>query len=96
MASDPTRQRLHALVSGRVQGVYYRAFVLDEARQLGLSGLVRNLPDGRVEVTAEGPQSALRSLVARLRTGPPDALVAAVGEDWQEPTGAHADFRIQP
>ncbi|HDQ98881.1 MAG TPA: acylphosphatase [candidate division WOR-3 bacterium] len=95
MASDPTRQRLHALVLGRVQRVCYRSFVLDEARQLGLSGSVRNLPDGRVEVIAEGPQPALRSLVARLRTGPRDALVAAVGEDWQEPTGTHTGFRIE-
>lgn len=88
-------RRLRALVSGRVQGVCYRAFVSDEARRLGLVGTVRNLPDGRVEVVGEGPEAALGELARRLRTGPPGAAVGTVDERWEEPTGAFPGFRIE-
>ncbi|MGY2002253.1 acylphosphatase [Blastococcus sp. SYSU DS1024] len=58
--------RVEALVSGRVQGVGYRWFVRGLAREAGLAGVARNLPDGRVEVVAEGPEQAVRDLVAAL------------------------------
>jgi len=64
------------LVSGRVQGVGYRYFVLLEATRLGLGGWVRNLPDGRVEVMAEGPDDGLLELGASLSTGPRHSQVA--------------------
>jgi acylphosphatase len=66
------------LVRGRVQGVGYRYFVLHEAQTLGVSGFARNLPDGSVEVVAEGEDPALLQLEERLRQGPSFAKVAAV------------------
>jgi len=73
-----TRKRRAYLVSGRVQGVGFRAFVADAARNLGLAGLARNLPDGRVEVVAEGLPRDLDALESELRTGPRFARVSAV------------------
>jgi len=63
------------LVTGRVQGVGYRRFVEREAGGLGLGGFARNLPDGRVEVVAQGDAAALAALEERLRRGPPLARV---------------------
>jgi len=68
-------RRIRMLISGRVQGVCYRAFTRDEANRLSLRGTVRNLPDGRVEVVAEGILEALRELEACCRRGPPYAVV---------------------
>ena len=67
-------------VRGRVQGVGFRWFVLHEARALGLNGFVRNLPDGRVEVLAEGPAGVLDQLGGLLRKGPSSAHVESVTE----------------
>lgn len=94
MSSAPAERRLHALVSGRVQGVFYRRFVFEAARRLNLAGSARNLPDRRVEVIAEGPEPALRELVRQLHTGPPAARVEAVDESWSDPTGGCAGFTI--
>ena len=63
------------LVSGRVQGVFFRASTRTEALRLGLSGYARNLPDGRVEVHAEGDAAAIATLEQWLRKGPPMARV---------------------
>jgi len=65
-------------VSGRVQGVFFRVSTRDQARALGLTGTVSNLPDGRVAVTACGTQAALESLQQWLREGPPQAAVSDV------------------
>lgn len=67
---------IRCYVSGRVQGVFYRASTRERAVQLGLRGYARNLPDGRVEVVACGDVSAINSLIAWLREGPPQAVVA--------------------
>jgi acylphosphatase len=85
---------VHALVSGVVQGVCFRAFVLGEARNLGLVGRVRNLRDGRVEVDAEGTEVALEALVRRLHQGPPGSVVDAVDVSRSVAIGAFADFQI--
>ena len=66
------------VVSGRVQGVGYRYFVLREASALGVRGFARNLPDGSVEVVAEGGSEALADLEARLREGPGFAEVTGL------------------
>ncbi len=66
------------LVSGRVQGVFYRASTRDKARELGVRGHARNLPDGRVEVLAVGRLEGVHALVSWLWTGPPAARVTAV------------------
>ena len=69
---------IRCLVSGRVQGVFFRASTRDQALVLGLTGQVSNLPDGRVAVTACGPTAALESLQQWLREGPPQAAVSDV------------------
>jgi acylphosphatase len=68
------------LVSGRVQGVFFRASTKREAERLGLNGSAVNLPDGRVEVLASGSASSIKQLGAWLRKGPPAARVIAVQE----------------
>lgn len=74
------------LVSGRVQGVFFRASTREQARRLGLSGSARNLADGRVEVIADGDAAAIEALAGWLRHGPPQARVEAVERsDWQTP-----------
>ncbi len=88
------RSRVHITVSGRVQGVFFRANTVDVARRLGLVGFVRNLPDGRVEVVAEGEEEKLRELIAWCHQGPPLARVAEVKVRWETPTGEFTDFRI--
>ena len=86
--------RLHVLVRGRVQGVGFRWFVLKRARDLGLSGQVRNRPDGTVEAEAEGARSALEEWLERLREGPAGARVERVHETWGEETSGFRGFEI--
>ena len=68
----------HIRVAGRVQGVWYRGWTVDQARALGLSGWVRNRRDGSVEILADGPEEALAELVRRCHDGPPAARVERV------------------
>ena len=70
--------RRHLWVSGLVQGVWYRGSCAEQARALGVSGWARNLPDGRVEVVAEGEPEAVDRLVKWCHDGPPGAVVAGV------------------
>lgn len=63
------------IVTGRVQGVYFRQSTAEKSRNLGLSGWVKNLPDGRVEGMAQGPSVALAALKTWLHQGPPAARV---------------------
>ncbi len=81
-------------VSGRVQGVGFRYFTQDIARREGLTGVVRNLPDGRVEAVAEGDDESLTRFEAALRRGPSHARVAHVDVDSVGHTGAYFDFRV--
>lgn len=87
-------ERLTALVSGKVQMVMYRDFAARNARALNLIGEVRNLQDGRVAVTAEGPRANLEALVAKLRKGPWLARVDAVDASWSPATGEYSGFSI--
>jgi acylphosphatase len=75
------------IVRGRVQGVWYRGWTVDQARALGLDGWVRNRRDGTVEIVASGPDRAVEALIARCREGPPAARVdnVAVSEDEEAP-----------
>ncbi|MCC6764663.1 MAG: acylphosphatase [Deltaproteobacteria bacterium] len=89
------RLRLRLHITGRVQGVWYRGATEREARQLGVDGWVRNLPDGSVEALVEGAPGAVRTLADWCRTGPPGARVRAVVET-PEPAGPDlAGFRIR-
>jgi acylphosphatase len=90
-----TRVRARLLVSGLVQGVCFRQSTADEARGLGLCGSVRNLPDGRVEVEAEGERGVVEALVRFCRHGPPGARVDDVSVDWLTPTGESGSFTVR-
>lgn len=89
-----TNTRLHATVTGRVQGVSFRYFVLDEADQLDLSGWVRNRWNGSVEVVAEGKRQNLEQLLQALRKGPPMASVENVDFEWLAHTGEFSGFSV--
>ena len=82
------RVRAHVFVSGRVQGVYYRATTRDTAREKGVDGWVRNLDDGRVEAVFEGPEGDVRDMVAWCETGSRAADVDDVDAEYGEPEGA--------
>ena len=79
--------RRHVIVSGEVQGVGFRMNARVQAQRLGLGGFARNLPDGRVEVEAEGQEAAVAELLWWLRTGPRFARVTAVEFEDCAPTG---------
>lgn len=87
--------RLNAIITGRVQGVNFRAYTRRQAVALGLTGWVRNRPDGSVEVLAEGERGALEALAVLLRDGPPMAHVTEVQVEFDEGTGACAEFVIR-
>ena len=92
--TDPTSVR--AIVYGYVQGVFFRDFVSRRAKELGLSGYVRNLPGGEaVEVQAEGERKQLEKLIGYLKVGPPIAKVERVVVSWSEYTGGYPRFSIR-
>lgn len=86
-------KRLHLIIHGHVQGVFFRAFVHEHASRLKLTGWVRNNPDGTVEVVAEGPQDALETLLQDCRRGPPGAQVTTLETHWEKATGEFAMFK---
>ncbi len=88
--------RLSVTVYGRVQGVYFRYFVRNAARGLGLKGYVCNLASGdAVEIKAEGQKPQLDRLLEQLKTGPPGASVRSVEIDWLDYTGQFDSFGIR-
>jgi acylphosphatase len=87
------RRRVHVIVSGRVQGVFYRATCIERARALRLGGWVRNLVDGRVEAAFEGPPEDVDAIVAWCREGPPRARVTEVTLE-EEPALGEDLFRV--
>jgi acylphosphatase len=88
------KRRCLVRISGRVQGVFFRANTLKTARSLGLTGWVRNLPDGRVEAVLEGESDAVESMLAWCRTGTPPARVDHLEALEEKPGGQCADFTI--
>jgi len=86
-------KRAHVFVSGRVQGVWFRASTRDKAEELSLKGWVRNLPDGRVEAVFEGDERAVEEMVEWCRHGPPMARVDTVDIEYEKPQGERS-FRI--
>ncbi len=79
--------RAHVFVSGRVQGVGYRYFTVNEARRLGVNGWVRNLPDGRVEAVFEGSRKLVEEIISWCHKGPTAAVVKDVAVEYEEPEG---------
>jgi acylphosphatase len=79
--------RCRAVVSGRVQGVFYRASAEREAARLGVAGHARNLPDGRVELVVEGDRAAVEAMLAWARQGPAQAVVTGIEVTDEPPRG---------
>ena len=79
----------HLRISGQVQGVFFRQWTVEQARELGVSGWVRNCPDGSVEAHLAGEESAVAELIERMRRGPPAAEVTQVRIDEVPPEVSH-------
>jgi acylphosphatase len=88
-------RRVRAIVSGRVQGVGYRAATATEARRLGIHGWVKNRSDGAVELEAEGPDDKVGALVGWCEYGPPAAQVTKVAVEELAATGSDRDFSVR-
>jgi len=84
----------HVSVTGRVQGVFFRGWTRDQANALGVTGWVRNCPDGRVDMHIEGEESAVQQLIERLHRGPPDAVVEDV-HLWDVELFDFDDFEVR-
>jgi acylphosphatase len=87
-------KRMRVLVSGTVQGVWFRESTREEADRHGVAGWVRNLPDGRVEAVFEGPALAVEAMVAWCHRGPKDAAVERVEATSEPPQGEGGAFRV--
>ena len=81
--------------SGRVQGVFFRAFTEETARALGLSGWARNLPDGRVEAVFAGSRETVEEAIRKCTAGPPSAHVDHVETKWEKATGSFSSFSVR-
>ncbi len=89
------RVRVHAVVTGRVQGVGFRYTTVDQARRLGVQGWVRNRDDGSVEAEVEGERAAVEALVRFLHRGPPGARVEDVALTWEAHRGDLGPFHAR-
>ena len=88
-------KRYHLIISGRVQGVFFRAFVKKAATLLGLTGFVRNKPDGTVEAVVEGTSEKLHELLEHCKKGPIAARVDAVEKKEEKATGEFIGFVVK-
>ncbi len=88
-------KRVKAVIKGRVQGVFFRAYTQEEALRLGLTGWVRNLPDGSVEAVMEGETAQVDRMIEWLNTGSPMATVSRVLITEEEPCGEECPFAIR-
>lgn len=88
-------RRAHVRVYGRVQGVYFRSETTERARGRGLSGWVRNNPDGSVEAVFEGDDRLVEEMVGWCRKGPAAARVERLEVDWETPAGEAGGFGIE-
>ena len=88
------QKRIQLVVRGRVQGVYFRASAQREARQLGLTGWVKNRNDGAVELVAEGEEDQVKDFLSWAQLGPSTARVDKAETRWRSYTGEFPDFRI--
>lgn len=89
------KKRLRVEIFGQVQGVNFRYYAWQKAQSLGLTGFVRNLSDGAVEVVAEGEEESLQKLFKWCQVGPPLAQVESVEVEWGKPIGEFERFEIQ-
>lgn len=94
MEDREIRSRAHVIVSGHVQGVFFRAFVQERASSLGVTGWVKNRPDGKVEAVFEGQARSVSEMVEACRQGPPRARVDDVVVMMEDCKGGSATFSI--
>jgi len=85
----------HILIKGRVQGIFFRVFVKEQAQALGLTGWVRNAPDGRVEAIFSGEKEKIEEMIEKCRQGPPLARVEEIEVSWSKPKEFFPSFEIR-
>lgn len=88
-------KRIHAVITGRVQGVGFRSFVEDEADRLGITGWVRNLYSGEVEVIAEGNEDDLKEFCEKISNGPSLSYITDFKLEWLQATAEYSNFNIR-
>jgi acylphosphatase len=88
-------KRCRVLVTGMVQGVFFRAFTQKIAQKLGLTGFVRNMPDGRVEAIVEGEEETLKAMLIVLKKGSPNSHVDKIDVEWEAATNEFERFEIR-
>ncbi|MDH5739362.1 MAG: acylphosphatase [Nitrospira sp.] len=93
-SADEQPVRAHVVVSGRVQGVGFRAFSAQIALSLDLLGGVRNLDDGRVELKVEGNKTVIEAFVQQLKIGPPAGRVTEIETEWSPAEGRYSTFSV--
>lgn len=89
------KRRARVLVSGKVQGVFFRVQTHTKAQELGLTGFVRNLADGRVEAVVEGEENGVQELIAWCRRGPREARVDRIELQWEDFQDEFDEFSIR-
>jgi acylphosphatase len=87
--------RLHIVIEGIVQGVFFRASTIEESSKLGLTGWVKNCPDGSVEAVFEGDMDKIDQILAWCKKGPPGAVVRNVETIWEQTTGEYDSFSMK-
>ena len=95
MAHSHEQARVQLTIEGRVQGVYFRASIVQEAQKLGLTGWVMNCPNGSVKAVAEGRREQIDRLIAWCHQGPSGARVTKVDVQWEEPQHSFQGFVIK-
>jgi len=85
----------HVVISGKVQGVFFRASTRDVAVGCGVRGFVRNLPDRSVEAVLQGERSAVEKVIEFMGEGPPGALVTEIRVDWRAPSADFPGFHVR-
>ena len=87
--------RAHIVVSGRVQGVFFRFATREKAKELGVSGWVKNSAEGQVEAVFEGEKAKVEQMVKWAKSGPPGAIVNNLNLSWEEYRGEFSNFEIR-
>jgi acylphosphatase len=93
-AEESTHNCFHGIIRGRVQGVGYRVFAREAANRLSVTGWVRNLPNGNVEIMAEGDEIVLTEFLTDLYRGPILSHVADIALEWETRPSQHSTFEI--
>ncbi len=92
---DMQKARAHVLISGRVQGVFFRAYTQRAAQERGISGWVMNSRDGRVEAVLEGEKEKVEDMIRWCHQGSPHSRITEVSVDWEEYSGEFRDFSVR-